>query len=582
MALKQLSHVELVTASAFPTHEDRDGGANASSPSSAEVSYDWNLATDAITWAAALPGVIDIAEPKALSTGLGYAEHLAFESHSSRYEAIMANGGCDTGSGVSYHVIYGLSADPRAGGPTTWVEDTGRWFADANGRPGLAHGVVRAVTQRYEAERLATLAAQRDPQTGAFNKGHFIDYINRHLTLSGRKNTTFAVLLGDITVTIRGQKVDAPETLNAAISVAAERIRQQMRSNEALARYGQTSLAVLLENCNGEQMGIAAARLMTAASAEPFDCGSGPVTIGLSVGGVIAPLNGRTPSAIMRFAQEAVDVARQAETPSYIRYEPEMARSEAKKKLSQATDEIISALNEGRVVLALQPIVDAKTRQTVFSEVLVRIRQLDGTLLMPDVLVPAAEQGGLVALLDRRVVDLAFSRLVMDHQLSLSVNASVTSLHDQQWQEHFRAACALYPGAASRLTVEITETCAIADLEATRSVLLALKAMNVKIAIDDFGSGHSSFRNLRDLPIDYLKIDGAFARNLAQSPDDRFFIRTLIDLAKNLHIPTIAEWVEDEATAQVLSDWGIDLLQGHLFGKAEVAVASPSPALAFG
>jgi diguanylate cyclase (GGDEF)-like protein len=582
VTLKQLSNTELVTASACPVHAERGVGADASSPSSAEVSYDWNLATDAITWAPTLSSVIDFADPQALSTGLGYAEHLSSESSSSRYEAIMASGGCDTGGGVAYHVVYGLSADPRAGGPTIWVEDTGRWFADANGRPGLAHGVVRAVSQRYEAERLATLAAQRDPQTGAFNKRHFIDHIERHLTLSGRRNTTFAVLLCDIAVTIGGQSVDTAETLNEAVSVAAERIRQQMRSNEALARYDETRLAMLLENCNGEQMATAAARLMAAASAGSLDSGTSPVTISVSVGGVIAPLNGRTPSAIMRFAQEAVDIARQAETPGYIRYEPKMARSEAKKKLLQATDEIIAALNEGRVVLALQPIVDAKTRQTVFSEALVRIRLLDGTLLMPDVLVPAAEQGGLVALLDRRVVDLAFSRLVVDHHLSLSVNASVTSLHDQYWQEHFRAACALYPGAASRLTVEITETCAIADLEATRSVLFALKAMNVKIAIDDFGSGHSSFRNLRDLPIDYLKIDGAFALNLAQSPDDRFFIRTLIDLAKNLRIPTIAEWVEDEATAQILADWGIDLLQGHLFGKAEVTVVSQGPALAFG
>ena len=186
------------------------------------------------------------------------------------------------------------------------------------------------------------------------------------------------------------------------------------------------------------------------------------------------------------------------------------------------------------------------------------------------------------AALGRDLQYFAFAQLVADRHLSLSVNASVTSLHDPDWQDHFRAVCRRHPGAASRLTVEITETCAVADLEATRAVLLALKALDIKIAIDDFGSGHSSFRNLRDLPIDYLKIDGAFARNLAQSPDDRFFIRTLIDLAKNLRIPTVAEWVEDEATAQILTDWGIDLLQGHLFGRAEVTVITQGPVLAFG
>jgi diguanylate cyclase (GGDEF)-like protein len=575
VALENLSPGRIVKMYDDP---DLKHGETALRAAPAELVYDWNLATDAITWGGNLADVINVASREALSTGLGYADHIAAASNSSRYEAIMATGGADTGSGVPFQVIYALSADPRAGGLTVWVEDSGRWFADANGRPALAHGTVRVVSERYEAERLQTLAAQRDPATGTFNKQYFIDHIDRHLILSGRKHTTFAVLMADLAITLDGRWVEKTSMLDEAVAIAADRMRSQMRTNEALARYDETRIVMLLENCNGEQMATAAMRLIAAAADGDVVTSSGPVSVNACVGGIIAPLHGRTPRAILQYAQEAATLAGATPNTPFVRYEPEMARTEAKKKLSQANDEIIAALNEGRVVLALQPVVDAKTRVTLFSEALVRIRLLDGTLLMPDVLVPAAEQGGLVALLDRRVVDLAFARLIADRQISLSVNASVTSLHDAQWQEHFRAACALHPGAASRMTVEITETCAIADLEATRSVLLALKAMNVKIAIDDFGSGHSSFRNLRNLPIDYLKIDGAFARNLAESPDDRFFIRTLIDLAKNLNIPTIAEWVEDEATASILAEWGIDLLQGHLFGKAEIAHAYAPPA----
>ena len=121
------------------------------------------------------------------------------------------------------------------------------------------------------------------------------------------------------------------------------------------------------------------------------------------------------------------------------------------------------------------------------------------------------------------------------------------------------------------MTVEVTETCAIGDIDATRVTLSAIKPLGVKLAIDDFGSGHSSFKTLRQLPVDFLKIDGAFCQNLASSQDDRFFIRTLIDLARNLQIPTVAEWVEDEETARILTEWGITYLQGHLFGKAQLA-----------
>jgi len=227
-------------------------------------------------------------------------------------------------------------------------------------------------------------------------------------------------------------------------------------------------------------------------------------------------------------------------------------------------------------LLALQPVVHASTRAVAFHEALVRIRRLDGALLMPDPLVRNAEKNGFVPLIDRRVIELAFGLLTADRKLVLSINASAASLADTGWFEHLQTACKLRPDAARRLTVEVTETCAIADIETTRTLLTAIRSLGIKIAIDDFGSGHSSFRNLRNLPIDYLKIDGAFAQNLVSSQDDRFFIRTLIDLALNLQIPTVAEWVEDEATAKILTDWGVTYLQGHHFGKAELA---PRPLL---
>ncbi len=533
------------------------------------ATYHWNLATDALTWGPTLPVVIAFADEEAFGTGLGFAGFIAPESPSSRYEAIVASGGCDTGGGVAFQVVYGLTADARGGGPTTWIEDTGRWFADANGRPGLVQGTVRSVTERHEAERREMSAARCDPATGAYNPDFFSDHIERQLAFSSQKRTTFAVLLADVTVAIGGRRVDDGAARDEAVTAVVTRIRQEMRTNEVMGRQDRTRFAMLLENCNGEQMAAAAARLTAACSAE-VETAAGPAAITICVGGVVAPTHGRGAEDLLGRAREALDIAAREATARFVAYEPELARREAQKALSQTADEIIAALNEGRVVLALQPIVDAETRRTMFFEALVRIRRDDGALLMPDVLVPAAEALDLVALLDGRVMDLAFAALAADPHLALSINASVISLHDPHWQEHCHAACRLDPNAASRLTVEVTESCAVADLDATRRVLLALREAGVKIAIDDFGSGHSSFRNLRGLPIDYLKIDGSFVRDLAHSPDDQFFIRTLIDLARNLQIPTVAEWIEDEATARVLTDWGVGMLQGHLFGRAEV------------
>ena len=154
--------------------------------------------------------------------------------------------------------------------------------------------------------------------------------------------------------------------------------------------------------------------------------------------------------------------------------------------------------------------VDARTRKVAFYEALVRVLRPDGPPIMPDALVANAERDGLVSLIDRRVIEIAFSLMTSDRKLHLSINASPASIADPCWFDHLRTASRLRPDAARRLTIEVTETCVIGDIDATGATLAALKPLGVKLAIDDFGSGHSSFRTLRQLPVDLLKIDGAF------------------------------------------------------------------------
>jgi EAL domain-containing protein (putative c-di-GMP-specific phosphodiesterase class I) len=124
------------------------------------------------------------------------------------------------------------------------------------------------------------------------------------------------------------------------------------------------------------------------------------------------------------------------------------------------------------------------------------------------------------------------------------------------------------PGAGERLIVETTETAAIDDIDDTRGFVARVKNLGCRIAIDDFGAGSTSFRNLRKLGVDLVKIDGAFVQNLRRSDDDRAFVHTLIDLARRLGLRTVAEWVQDEEAAAMLADWGCDYLQGALVGLA--------------
>jgi len=191
-------------------------------------------------------------------------------------------------------------------------------------------------------------------------------------------------------------------------------------------------------------------------------------------------------------------------------------------------------------------------------------------MIGPTSILPVAEKTGLVRLIDQRMLELAAALLVQDPMLKLAINASGATVHTPHWPDKLKAVCEAFPNIAARLTIEITETCAIADIAATQRAVAAIKSCGVKVAMDDFGAGHTSFRSLRSLNIDLLKIDGAFVQNLARSKDDRFFVRTLLDLAHHLEIPTVAEWVEDAETVQILTEWGVDYLQGYYFGEAKV------------
>lgn len=537
-----------------------------------EVTYEWDLRLDRLAYGPNAGDVLRLPDIAPISTGRGFAQLMAPESPTTRYDAVVASAGQDTGSGVAYHIVYGLVGMRQAArgpSPVCWIEDRGCWFAGPDGRPVRAQGVMRDITERYEADRLRHDHTRYDALTGALHRAPFIAHTAERLDDSLRKGGTFAILLAGLDHLFtfnRTYGYDLGDELIAAVGV---RIRNEMRSTDLLARYAGNKFALFLENCDQAEMQSAARRILGAVEAMPFLITAGQISANLHIGGVIAPEHGRTMQAVLRHAEEALEAARQATGERYAAYAPSLSSTPAQIHSRQVCDEIVAALNQGRVALALQPVVDARTHAPVFYEGLLRLDGEDGRLVTPAAILPIAEESGLIQLIDQRMLELGFAELTRDPGLRLSLNVSGTSLLDPQWLGRLQAACANRQDLASRLIIEMTETSAISDLGRARRTIAAIKNCGAKVAMDDFGAGHTSFRNLRNLQIDLLKLDGAFVQNLASCEDDRAFVRTLVDLARHLGIPTVAEWVEDAASAAILADWGVDYLQGHFFGAAQ-------------
>jgi EAL domain-containing protein (putative c-di-GMP-specific phosphodiesterase class I) len=250
---------------------------------------------------------------------------------------------------------------------------------------------------------------------------------------------------------------------------------------------------------------------------------------------------------------------------------PNVERDRLRQENVLATEKIVTALKERQILLAYEPVVGTRDRQVAFHECLMRIRRADGTLVPASEIIPVAERLGLVRLLDARVLELVIAELAAAPGVDASFNVSAASTTDPDWWARLDALLREHSGVAARLIVEITESAAIHDIDDTLGFVTRVKDLGCRIAIDDFGAGYTSFRNLRKLGVDIIKIDGAFVQNLTRSDDDRAFVRTLIELAQRLGIKTVAEWVQDEQGAAMLGSWGCDYLQGALVGHAQTA-----------
>ncbi len=534
-----------------------------------EVVYDWDLRSDHISWGPNVAAVLGIANLGSISTGRAFAERLSHESESSRYEAIARSSETDCGNGVPFQICYGL-VPPETRAATIWIEDTGRWFAGSDGRPTRAHGLVRVITERYRQERQLAFTSRFDTLTGVLNRASLLEQAPLFYAQAAKKKQSFAALLAAIDNVFLLNRTYGYDIADEVIAGVAQRLRINCRERDLVARYAGNKFALVLENCDATELAAAAERLIELIGDTPFETAAGPVPATLRVGAVVAPRNGRAVHLLFQHAEEALDLARQPGGTRLVAYEPSLTQQDLRMKALKVSDEIVAALNDGRIVLAFQPLIDTRTGAPAIYEALMRLRRTDGALVSPSSILPTAEKSELIQRVDHRILELALKKLMEDRNLRLSVNMSGRTVMDAGFVSHLRAKLGPFPELATRLTIEFTETCAIEDVDATVRAVTEIKTFGARVAMDDFGAGHTSFKNLRRFNFDLVKIDGAFVQNLARSADDRFFVKTLVDLARHVGLPVVAEWVEDAETAKILTDWGVEYLQGDFFAPATV------------
>lgn len=349
----------------------------------------------------------------------------------------------------------------------------------------------------------------------------------------------------------------------------AKRLRKRLREEDLLARIGGDEFIALLEDIESPDQAATVARSLIDQLLQPFFIDGNAVFIGVSIGISLYPDDAGNATELIQHADAALYQAKQEGRNTY-RFHTEALTRAARERLSLET-RLRRALERDEFVLHYQPLVDRR-EQPYGVEALLRWQPSGEEMVSPARFIPLAEETGLILPIGRWVIETACRQMAVWRREGLplqvlAVNLSARQFEDPALPALIRATLENTHLPAECLELELTESLLMKDVARSLAVLQDFKALGVKVAVDDFGTGYSSLAYLRRFPVDKLKIDQSFVRDLDTDPGDREIAATVVAMARNLHLTVLAEGVEKKSQLDILAELGCDSYQGYLFAQ---------------
>jgi diguanylate cyclase (GGDEF)-like protein len=469
-------------------------------------------------------------------------------------------------------------------------DDPAFQFETADGRPiGGRHFTVRFArltllpgqperclislidkTAQIETERSLRSEMLRDSLTGLPNRFAFNERVEEVMAEPAFADQSFAVLAVDMTRFSRVNECMGAIAGDELLITFARRLVSALRPSDMLARISGDEFGVLLRLDRGIGDAMRAAERIKAVLTLPFRLSELEIRVDCAIGCAILSKSVSSADEVLRNAQFALKNAKQTGTTQV--YEPTQAQ-EVRRRFSIET-ELRVAIEAGQLELAYQPLIELSTGRVAGFEALARW-QLDGEAITPSEFIPVAEESGLIVQLGRWALDTATQTLAdWDRKtgtrlpISVNVNLSPVQISRDDIAAAVSGALSASGIGGERLTLELTEGAIIQDPERVARALKALQRFDVKIAMDDFGSGYTSLASLQLLPIDILKIDQRFVSGMLADGDSAAIVDAILSLARALGMATTAEGIESEALAAALLDKGCSYGQGYLYSEA--------------
>jgi diguanylate cyclase (GGDEF)-like protein len=436
------------------------------------------------------------------------------------------------------------------------------WHLHDGDEPRLVSIGLDISDQRLAEEHLSWLA-MHDPLTGLLNRRGFLERA-RAMVASG---SGFALMMLDLDQFKDVNDLRGHHQGDRLLQHVSKLLRSELRQSDVIARLGGDEFGILLPGADRVSAEHAARRSCTALQQLAALDAELNVAITTSIGVVLCPEHGKNIDELLANADIALYQAKANGRNGWHLFDgDDIHRTRIHERVFWDR-QIRLLLDEQRVEIHYQPILDLLSRNVTHHEALLRSRDEENAPLNTAQLILAAEQNGMIHRLDEQVIRRAFERLAQLQQsgktAQIAINLSGHSFNNPNLLPHVRDCLKEFATQPSAIIFEITETAALADIEASIQVMEALRNEGCRFALDDFGVGFSSLYYLKKLPLDYIKIDGSFVRNLTTDTEHQVLIQALVNVARAFNLKTIAEFVEDADVLELLASLGVDYAQGY-------------------
>jgi diguanylate cyclase (GGDEF)-like protein/PAS domain S-box-containing protein len=457
----------------------------------------------------------------------------------------------------------------RRDGNEIYVESTASPIRDGSGAVSGGVLVFHDVSEARELNRRLSYHASHDVLTGLVNRREFENRMERALKSAKARETSYALCCLDLDQFKIVNDTCGHSAGDALLGQVGALLKSKVRWRDTLARLGGDEFGVLLESCSLDEAMRTAEALREAVRNFKFTWEERTFRLGASIGVVPISADNADVASVLSAADSACQAAKEAGRNRVHSFEENDIDLMRRRREMQWAARINNALEEGRFELFRQTIMPLQTVEPgAHYELLLRMRDEAGKIVAPDNFMTAAERYGITPSIDRWVIENAFRWLVSEaderEKLTMcSINLSGQSLGDDKFLPYVIDQFHRSGLDATKICFEITETAAIASFSQANRFIQALKELGCKFALDDFGTGLSSFGYLKHFPVDYLKIDGSFVKEILHDPIDREMVRSINEIGHLTGKQTIAEFAENQEIINMLQSLGVDYAQGY-------------------